>query len=209
MIYLELYLRFFMTGLFSVGGGLATIPFLQEMSQNTGWFTSAELADMIAVSECTPGAMGVNMATYVGYTTAGVFGDIAATMGLITPSIIVILIIAKILDKFRSNNYVQWAFYGLRAASVALISSATLAVANMALLKGDISSLAGSGAAAGTEASAGIGAGVPGLFGIFDLKCIILAILVFICMRKFKQIHPSLFIGLSALAGIVFSLGGV
>ena len=192
MIYLELYLRFFMTGLFSVGGGLATIPFLKEMGETTGWFTAAELADMIAVSECTPGAMGVNMATYVGYTTAGVLGDIVATLGLITPSIIIILIIAKILDRFRTNRYVQWAFYGLRAASVALISYATLAVAEMALLEGDIRS-----AAAGE------------VLGIFDFKCIMLAVIVFVCMRKFNRIHPSLFIGLSALAGIVFSLGGV
>ena len=195
MVYLELYLRFFMTGLFSVGGGLATIPFLKEMGETTGWFTAAELADMIAVSECTPGAMGVNMATYVGYTTAGVLGDIVATLGLITPSIIIILIVAKILDRFRTNRYVQWAFYGLRAASVALISYATLAVAEMALLDGDISSLASGKAGE--------------VLGIFDFKCIILAVVVFVCMRKFTKIHPSLFIGLSALAGIVFSLGGV
>lgn len=201
MIYLQLYIRFLMTGLFAVGGGLATIPFLQEMSETTGWFTSAELADMIAVSECTPGAMGVNMATYVGYTTAGILGDIVATLGLITPSIVIILIVAKILDKFRTNKYVQWAFYGLRAASVALISVATLAVAEMALLKGDISALA--------SGAGGTGAGVAGVFGLLDFKCIILAVLVFVGMRKFKKVHPSLFIGLSALAGIVFSLGGV
>ena len=201
MIYLQLYFRFLMTGLFAVGGGLATIPFLQEMSEITGWFTSAELADMIAVSECTPGAMGVNMATYVGYTTAGILGDIVATLGLITPSIVIILIVAKILDKFRTNKYVQWAFYGLRAASVALISVATLAVAEMALLKGDISALA--------SGAGGTGAGVAGVFGLLDFKCIILAVLVFVGMRKFKKVHPSLFIGLSALAGIVFSLGGV
>ncbi|MBR5228954.1 MAG: chromate transporter [Firmicutes bacterium] len=200
MIYLQLYLRFFMTGLFAVGGGLATIPFLQEMAETTGWFTAAELADMIAVSECTPGAMGVNMATYVGYTTAGVLGDIIATMGLITPSIIIILIVAKILDKFRTNKYVQWAFYGLRAASVALISVATLAVAEMALLKGDISALAG---------GAGAGSSIAGIFGLLDFKCIFLAVLIFMGMRKFKKIHPSVFIGISALAGIIFSLGGV
>ena len=200
MIYLQLYLRFFMTGLFAVGGGLATIPFLQEMAETTGWFTAAELADMIAVSEYTPGAMGVNMATYVGYTTAGVLGDIIATMGLITPSIIIILIVAKILDKFRTNKYVQWAFYGLRAASVALISVATLAVAEMALLKGDISALAG---------GAGAGSSIAGIFGLLDFKCIFLAVLIFMGMRKFKKIHPSVFIGISALAGIIFSLGGV
>ncbi len=142
--------------------------------------------------------MGVNMATYVGYTTAGILGDIIATLVLVTPSILIILIIAGILEKFRSNKYVQWAFYGLRAASVALISVATLAVAKMALLNGDISALGKIH-----------GIGVEQWIGFFDYKCIILAIIVFVGMRKFKSIHPSVFIGLSALAGILFSLGGV
>ena len=101
MILLRLFYEFFKTGLFSVGGGLATIPFLQDIGQRTGWFTDADLTTMIAVSESTPGPMGVNMATYVGFETAGLPGAVVATLGLITPSIIVIIIIAGFLQKFR------------------------------------------------------------------------------------------------------------
>ena len=94
MIYLQLFYNFFMTGLFAIGGGLATIPFLTDMGARTGWFSAGELANMIAISESTPGPMGVNMATYVGFHLGGVPGGIIATLGLVCPSILVILIIA-------------------------------------------------------------------------------------------------------------------
>ena len=94
MIYLRLFYEFFKAGLFAVGGGMATLPFLYDISDSTGWFTHSQLADMIAVSESTPGPIGVNMATYVGYTTGGIPGAVIATLGIITPSIIIILIIA-------------------------------------------------------------------------------------------------------------------
>ena len=110
MIYLQLFYEFFKTGLFAVGGGMATLPFLSAIAEKTGWFTQGMLADMIAVSESTPGPIGVNMATYVGFTTAGVPGAIAATLGLITPSVIIILIIARFLKAFRDNQYVDAAF---------------------------------------------------------------------------------------------------
>ena len=97
MLYLRLFWEFFKTGLFAVGGGLATLPFLQDMSGRTGWFTHAQLADMLAVSESTPGPIGVNMATYVGFTTGGVGGALVATLGLVTPSVIVILIVAAVI----------------------------------------------------------------------------------------------------------------
>ena len=103
MLYLRLFAEFFCTGLFSVGGGLATIPFLQDIGQRTGWFTSHELANMIAISESTPGPMGVNMATYVGFTSAGIPGSVIAVLGLITPSIIVIMIVATVLRRFRDS----------------------------------------------------------------------------------------------------------
>ena len=123
MLYLRLFLEYFYAGLFSVGGGLATIPFLQDMGARTGWFTSQELANMIAVSEATPGPMGVNMATYVGFTTGGPFGSVIATLGLVAPSIIVIILVSVLLHRFRDNRYVDSFFYGLRPASTALISS--------------------------------------------------------------------------------------
>ena len=100
MIYLRLYWEFFKTGLFAVGGGLATLPFLSRMATATGWFTKAQLADMVAVSESTPGPLGVNTATYVGFTTAGLSGGVIATLGLITPAIAIILLIAAGLRNF-------------------------------------------------------------------------------------------------------------
>ena len=117
MILLQMFVEFFKVGLFSIGGGLATIPFLQDMGARTGWFTSAELANMIAVSESTPGPMGVNMASYVGFELGGPLGCAVATIGLIAPSIIVILIIACFLQKFRQSRAVEGVFYGLRPAS--------------------------------------------------------------------------------------------
>ncbi|MBQ2756419.1 MAG: chromate transporter, partial [Oscillospiraceae bacterium] len=124
MIFLRLFWEFFKTGLFAIGGGMATIPFLYDISDATGWFTHHDLANMIAVSESTPGPIGVNMATYVGYITGmevagiptGILGAVTATLGLVTPSVIVILIIAAILTNFKNNKYVGSAFYGLRPA---------------------------------------------------------------------------------------------
>ena len=135
MILLQLYWEFFKTGLFAVGGGLATLPFLQDMAMNTGWFTTAQLADMIAVSESTPGPIGVNMATYVGYTTAGIPGSIIATLGLVTPSFVVILIVASILQAFRTSKYVENSFYGLRPASTGMIAAAGLSVAVLSFFR--------------------------------------------------------------------------
>ena len=107
MIYLLLFWEFFKTGLFALGGGMATVPFLFDIGARTGWFTASELADMIAISESTPGPIGVNMATYVGFRSAGVLGGSVATIGLVTPSVIIILIVAKILSRFRNNPIVR------------------------------------------------------------------------------------------------------
>ena len=141
MIYLQLFLEFFKTGLFAVGGGMATLPFLYDMAERTGWFTAAQLADMIAVSESTPGPIGVNMATYVGYVSGGVGGAIVASLGLVMPSIIVIMIVAAFLKAFRDNRFVNAAFYGLRPASTAMVASAGLTVLGVALFQGGVVSL--------------------------------------------------------------------
>ena len=104
MMLLRLYWEFFQVGLFAVGGGLATLPFLYSLGTRTGWFTTAQVADMLAVSESTPGPIGVNMATYVGYTCGGVPGALCATLGLITPSVIIIILVAAALTAFRKNR---------------------------------------------------------------------------------------------------------
>ena len=125
MTCLLLFYEFFKTGLFAVGGGLATLPFLYDMAaRHPEWFTVSQLADMLAVSESTPGPLGVNMATYVGYLTAGIPGAVAATMGLVAPSVIVILIVAAFLKRFRESRLVNNVFYGLRPASAAMVAAA-------------------------------------------------------------------------------------
>lgn len=127
----QLFYEFAKVGLFSVGGGLATIPFLQDLGSRTQWFTQGELANMIAVSESTPGPMGINMASYVGFQSAGFLGAVVASVGTITPSIIIILMIAKVMEKFKDSRAIQGVFYGIRPASGALILSAALQVAEV------------------------------------------------------------------------------
>ena len=190
MIFLRLFIEFFRAGLFAVGGGLATLPFLYDISNRTGWFTHAQLADMVAVSESTPGPIGVNMATYVGFTTAGLPGAVMATLGLITPSVIVILLVAQILDKFSSNHYVQDAFYGLRPASIGLIAAALFLVVKIALL--DIGAFEASRAVA----------------DLFRWKALLLAAVLYAAMKKLS-FHPVVFLAAAAVVGVVFRFAGV
>ena len=190
MIYLRLFYEFFKTGLFAVGGGMATLPFMYDISTRTGWFTHEMLADMIAVSESTPGPIGVNMATYVGYVTAGVPGAVIATLGLVTPSVIIILLIARALKAFRDNPLVDAAFYGLRPCSVGLITAAGYLVVKLALFNTDLYSVTGR------------------LLDLFNFKAIALAAVLLVCTRyvkKLKGLHPIVFILASAVVGIVFS----
>ncbi len=187
MILLRLYFEFFKTGLFAVGGGLATIPFLRNIAVTTGWFTDTDLTTMIAVSESTPGPMGVNMATYVGFQTAGLPGAVIATLGLVTPSIVVILIIAGFLNKFRQSKTVDAVFQGLRPASTALIASAGLSVALSVFTQ--------------------VGGAAEHTFSIKWIS-VALAVGVFIAMRlkPLKKLHPVAFIGIAAVLGVIFQL---
>lgn len=194
MIYLQLFWEFFKTGLFSVGGGLATLPFIYDMSDKTGWFTYQQIADMVAVAESTPGPIGINMATYVGYTTGGVPGSLIATLGIVTPAIIIILIIATCLRKFRDSQLVNHAFYGLRPASTALIAAAGLSVVLISLV--DTAAYQASGM----------------LDDLFCWKAIVLAAVIWLLtnvVKPTKKLHPIVFIAGSAVAGIVFSFAGV
>lgn len=125
---LQVFWEFFKIGLFAVGGGPATIPFLFELSDKTAWFSNQELTNMIAVSESTPGPVGLNMATYVGFKTLGFFGGIVSTFGLVLPSIVVIILIAKFLANFSENKYVKHAFWGIRPAVTALILAAVISM---------------------------------------------------------------------------------
>ena len=186
-VWIRLFFEFFKTGLFAVGGGLATLPFLYEMSDATGWFTAQDIADMIAISESTPGPLGVNMATYVGFKTVGLLGGVISTIGLVCPAIIVIILVSKILDKFKESALVQKIFYGLRPASTALIAAAGLGVAKITLLKLDVFKETGA------------------ILDLFNWKCIVLAVVVYITLKKFNK-HPIMYIAASAVIGVIFQL---
>ncbi|MDO4516407.1 MAG: chromate transporter [Bacillota bacterium] len=137
MILLRLYWEFFVVGCFSMGGGMATVPFLFDLAERTGWFTSADLTSMIAISEATPGPIGINMATYVGYASAGVPGGVIAPLGLVTPAVIIILLVSRLLNTLWKNPKVQDLFHLLRPASVGLIAAAAFSVCAVSLFTWD------------------------------------------------------------------------
>ena len=188
MILLRLWWEFFKIGMFSVGGGMATLPFLYDMSDRLGWFTYEQIADMLAISESTPGPIGINMATYTGFTVSGVAGAITATLGIIMPGIVIVLLIAAVLDRFRHNRYVESAFYGLRPASTALIAAAGVLVVKITLLDLNLYSQSGR------------------FLDIFNYKAILMALVLLVLTRwvkPTKKLHPILFIAASAVAGIL------
>lgn len=192
MIFLKLFFSFFKTGLFAIGGGMATIPFLYEMADTTGWFTRDDLANMIAVSESTPGPIGVNMATYVGFITGSkvagiptaIIGAVTSTLGLITPAVIIILVVASFLKNFRDNKQLNNAFYGLRPASTGLIAAAGISVAVTVLF--------------------------PEAFSLaaFNYKGAVLAVILLALtnVKQLKKLHPIVFIAASAAVGIIFKM---
>lgn len=194
MIYLRLFWEFFKVGLFSVGGGLATLPFLYSLGAKTGWFSTADVANMLAVSESTPGPIGVNMATYVGFDCGGVLGGVVATLGLVTPSVIVIVLIAMALQAFRTNKYVDAAFYTLHPASTGLIAAAGWSVFALVLVNLDA-----------YRAS-------YQLADFLQWKNLILFAVIWVLtnlVKPLKKLHPVVFLALAAVVGIVFRLGGV
>lgn len=193
MILLQLFWEFFKIGLFSVGGGMATLPFLYDLSDKTGWYTYAQLADMVAVSESTPGPVGINMATYVGYTVGGFGGAVLATLGVLVPGTVIVLIIAGMLARFRGNRYVDAAFYGLRPASTGLIAAAGVSVIGVALLNTALYEETGR------------------LLDLVSVKAVILAAVLWVLtnvVKPTKKLHPIVFIAASAVVGIAFSFAG-
>ncbi len=183
MIYLILFLEFFKTGLFSIGGGLATLPFLYKLADKYDWLTYESIADMIAVSESTPGAIGVNMATYAGFHAAGVPGGVIATLGLVTPSIIIIIIIARILQAFKENKTIKAVFSGLRPTATGLIAAAGFTVIKLSLYNSNFNIW----------------------YEIIKWKEFLLFILIFFLIYTFKK-HPVVYIAGAAAAGIILGL---
>ena len=202
MVYLRLFFEFFKTGLFAVGGGMATLPFLKNIGETTGWYTYRDLMNMLAVSESTPGPIGINMATYVGFTVKGVPGAIIATIGEVTPSIIVILVVATMLKKFRNSKLVEHVFYGLRPASTGLIGAACVTVILEVLLHISAQKPEGSFWNVFTITKGST---------LFNWPGIVLASVLLIFtnwVKPTKKLHPIVFILFSAVIGVVIGAVG-
>lgn len=119
----QLFLQFFHVGVFSFGGGYATLPFLYDIAEKFHWYSAKQLTDMLAISSITPGPVGVNVATFAGFTTAGILGSLVATTAIILPSYIIVTIVFKVIDKFRTNRNIKGAIRGLKPAGCALLSA--------------------------------------------------------------------------------------
>ncbi|WP_455581721.1 chromate transporter [Dysosmobacter sp.] len=186
MIYLQLFWEFLKIGLFAVGGGMATLPFLQRLSESTGWFPQSLITDMIAISESTPGPIGINMATYVGCNVAGFLGGIVATMGEILPAIVIVVTVSRYLEKFRGSKLVDAAFYGLRPAVTGLIAAAGISVVQVSMFHLALYQQTGV------------------LMDLFDVKKIVFFAVAFAAIKKFK-LHPIIYIAAAAVVGIMLS----
>lgn len=178
----KMFLEFMKIGLFAVGGGPATLPYLMDLTKKYDWYTMEDLTNMIAISESTPGPLGLNMATYAGFHTLGAFGGLVSTLGLVIPSIVIIILIAKFLENFNENKFVQGAFSGIRPAVTALIAAAVYQVCKVSLV---------------IKTAEGY---VPAV------KTIILCVIVFILLqvKALKKFHPALWLLVAAVVGVVF-----
>ncbi|HPJ02928.1 MAG TPA: chromate transporter [Candidatus Limiplasma sp.] len=185
MIYLQLAFEFFKAGLFAIGGGLATLPFLIQMSQNyPQWFSIDQLMQMVAVSESTPGAIGVNMASYVGYHVAGIFGSLTATFALVLPAFLTIAIVVRVLDRFKTNRRIIGAMEAMRPAVTGLIAAAGYTVLQSVLFTAE-----------------------AGLATLRWIPLILFMILFFLQrIPRLQSIHPVAYIAAGAVLGIAFQL---
>ena len=177
MILLELYYEFFKIGLFAIGGGMAAIPFLRHLAVSSEWFSIAFITDMIAISESTPGPIGINMATYAGYNISGRLGGIAATLGMITPSIISVTIVAKYLDKYRNSHILDQIFWGLRPAVTGLIAVAGFDILRTVVFNAN-----------------------------FEWLKLVYFLVIFYLIKRFKK-HPITYVAISAFVGILLNFG--
>lgn len=185
MIYLRLFYEFFKTGLLSFGGGMTAVKFLYELAERTDWFTIAEVTNMIAISESTPGPIGINMATYAGYAAAGVPGSILASLGFAFPSMLIVSIVYGFIRKYRDSMMFTSVFSTLRPAAIALMCSAFVSLSLVTLI--NVSAYE-----------------TGGILAVFNYKSIILAAACFFAIRKFKL--PSVaYIAAAAVIGIVFN----
>lgn len=178
IIYIDLFFEFFKIGLFAVGGGFATIPYLYNLTYKFQWISVKDVSDMVGVATVLPGPIGVSCATFIGWKAAGLLGGIIGALGLITPSVIVIIIVAKLFMKVEENKYVQNVFYGLRPIVCGLIAACAYTFLKHGVMEN----------------------------GTFHYKPIIIFIVSILCMTFIKKIHPAFYIILGAFVGIVFKL---
>lgn len=184
MLALQLCWEFFKIGLFAVGGGPATLPFLMDLAESKPWFTMEQLTTMVAISESTPGPIGLNMATYAGFQTLGLGGGLVSTFGLVLPSVVVIILIAKFLANFNKNHYVQAAFRLIRPAVTALIACAVYNLFKVSLFQQ-------------TEGGSTV------IWG-----AVIIAVVVFglLQRKELKKVNPVWWFLVGAIFGVVFRL---
>lgn len=179
-----MFLEFMKIGLFAVGGGPATLPYLMELTEKYDWYTMQDLTNMIAVSESTPGPLGLNMSTYAGFKTLGIFGGVVSSLGLVIPSVIIITIIAKFLDNFNENKFVQGAFAGIRPAVCAVIAASVIGVCKVSLF---------------TEYE---GTYTP----IFPVIVLCIVVLLLLQVKKLQKFHPAWWLLFAAIIGIACRL---
>lgn len=181
MILIELFLLFAKVGLFTVGGGYAMIPlFTQEVTER-GWLTLEGIVDIIAISEMTPGPFAVNSATFIGIQQAGIIGAAFSTIGVVAPSFIIVILVAKYFTKVKDHPIVQGLLSGLRPAVIGLIASSTIMIAKNAFIQ---------------EAS-------ESFLAAINFRSIIIFALALMAIIKYK-LHPVLMIMISAVLGIIF-----
>ncbi len=182
MIYLELFLSFFQVGLFSIGGGYAALPLIQnQVVTQHAWLTVSEFADVVTLSQMTPGPISLNAATFVGTRVGGALGAIIATAGVVTPSVIIVMILAAIYVKFKGHHLLEGILGGLRPAVVGLIGSAALGLIILALF-----------------GETGLASGL----GSIDLKALCLMVVAFIILRKY-QLNAILVMSVCGMIGAV------
>ena len=187
MVLLQLFYAFFRIGLFAIGGGQTTIPFLYELCNTYNWYTPAQLADMIAISESTPGPIGINMATYAGFSANGIIGGVVATIALVLPSLIIIMSISKVLDKVKGNVYVESIFSILRPCVVGLIASAGFTVFMLSVVNMPLFLKSGQ------------------VMDLFLWKQTLLFIALFLISLKYKT-HPIFYLGIAMVVGILLQM---
>lgn len=186
MIYLELFWEFFKTGLFSIGGGLATIPFLYDIGERYDWLDTSIIPDMIAISESTPGPIGINMATYSGYMAAGMLGSLIASLSIILPSVIIVILLSKLLVSYSQDKRVLNAMYGLRPASLGLITAAAFALLKVSVFTFETF------------------VETRNILDIIDIKALILFVCLLVARIFYRRIHPIIFIVFAGIVGIIF-----